>query len=280
MSCFLPKYSKIYFENQKGYRAIGIASSAFLAFIFGLITILDKYKQQFILNWFYVSIAVLVYFLLLHNIRMDYRKKRGYSFGEEGVTVIGGNGKERRMIPYSELENAAARRQIHAKGKGLVIGWGTKKLCFFYEPGDEEAQKQVRKCYAMLQNHITTQLPRFRKTGQDLLDRRFFYKRSRRNQTILLAIGTFLIWVVCQEGSGADPFTIMFLAICIGICECANLVILYKSAVFGQSNCMKLKKEFEGDERIRCGNPYFGKIYFAVIAVFTFVFNFSMILSV
>ena len=109
------------------------------------------------------------------------------------------------------MEKAVQKRQVRCKNNGLVIGKGRNKICFLYEPGSLEAAKRVRQCYDMLQKHIEPALPCFRQTGQDLLDRRAFYRRCRLRLTILLLIGCFFGGVFCHNCSDPDA-TVMLIA--------------------------------------------------------------------
>ena len=198
MGNFLPKYPKNYFKNQKGLRSFWKMISIGISIIFGILACIDKFEKQWELNVFYFGIALLLFYIFIHPVWMDAKKKKGYKFEEDRIYVFNILGKQTRMIAYQTMEKAVQKRQVRCKNNGLVIGKGRNKICFLYEPGSLEAAKRVRQCYDMLQKHIEPALPCFRQTGQDLLDRRAFYRRCRKRQTILLLIGSFFAGVFCH----------------------------------------------------------------------------------
>ena len=199
MGNFLPKYPKNYFKNQKGLRSFWKMISIGISIIFGILACIDKFEKQWELNVFYFGIALLLFYIFIHPVWMDAKKKKGYKFEEDRIYVFNILGKQTRMIAYQTMEKAVQKRQGRCKNNGLVIGKGRNKICFLYEPGSLEAAKRVRQCYDMLQKHIEPALPCFRQTGQDLLDRRAFYRRCRKRQTILLLIGSFFAGVFCAR---------------------------------------------------------------------------------
>ena len=172
MGNFLPKYPKNYFKNQKGLRSFWKMISIGISIIFGILACIDKFEKQWELNVFYFGIALLLFYIFIHPVWMDAKKKKGYKFEEDRIYVFNILGKQTRMIAYQTMEKAVQKRQVRCKNNGLVIGKGRNKICFLYEPGSLEAAKRVRQCYDMLQKHIEPALPCFRQTGQDLLDRR------------------------------------------------------------------------------------------------------------
>ena len=157
------------FQNQKGLRSFWKMISIGISIIFGILACIDKFEKQWELNVFYFGIALLLFYIFIHPVWMDAKKKKGYKFEEDRIYVFNILGKQTRMIAYQTMEKAVQKRQVRCKNNGLVIGKGRNKICFLYEPGSLEAAKRVRQCYDMLQKHIEPALPCFRQTGQDFV---------------------------------------------------------------------------------------------------------------
>ena len=150
MGNFLPKYPKNYFKNQKGLRSFWKMISIGISIIFGILACIDKFEKQWELNVFYFGIALLLFYIFIHPVWMDAKKKKGYKFEEDRIYVFNILGKQTRMIAYQTMEKAVQKRQVRCKNNGLVIGKGRNKICFLYEPGSLEAAKRVRQCYDCL----------------------------------------------------------------------------------------------------------------------------------
>ena len=245
MGNFLPKYPKNYFKNQKGLRSFWKMISIGISIIFGILACIDKFEKQWELNVFYFGIALLLFYIFIHPVWMDAKKKKGYKFEEDRIYVFNILGKQTRMIAYQTMEKAVQKRQVRCKNNGLVIGKGRNKICFLYEPGSLEAAKRVRQCYDMLQKHIEPALPCFRQTGQDLLDRRAFYRRCRKRQTILLLIGSFFAGVFCHNSSDPDATVMLIAAVVVGFCETLTLLSLYGTILLEAENEKKITREKE-----------------------------------
>ena len=273
MGNFLPKYPKNYFKNQKGLRSFWKMISIGISIIFGILACIDKFEKQWELNVFYFGIALLLFYIFIHPVWMDAKKKKGYKFEEDGIYVFNILGKQTRMIAYQTMEKAVQKRQVRCKNNGLVIGKGRNKICFLYEPGSLEAAKRVRRCYDMLQKHIEPALPCFRQTGQDLLDRRAFYRRCRKRQTILLLIGSFFAGVFCHNSSDPDATVMLIAAVVVGFCETLTLLSLYGTILLEAENEKKITREFKETDYIRAKDARFGKVYTAVVVVCLLLFN-------
>jgi hypothetical protein len=125
----------------------------------------------------------------------------------------------------------------------------------------------------MLQKHIEPALPCFRQTGQDLLDRRAFYRRCRKRQTILLLIGSFFAGVFCHNSSDPDATVMLIAAVVVGFCETLTLLSLYGTILLEAENEKKITREFKETDYIRAKDARFGKVYTAVVVVCLLLFN-------
>ena len=106
MGNFLPKYPKNYFKNQKGLRSFWKMISIGISIIFGILACIDKFEKQWELNVFYFGIALLLFYIFIHPVWMDAKKKKGYKFEEDRIYVFNILGKQTRMIAYQTMEKA------------------------------------------------------------------------------------------------------------------------------------------------------------------------------
>lgn len=88
MGNFLPKYPKNYFKNQKGLRSFWKMISIGISIIFGILACIDKFEKQWELNVFYFGIALLLFYIFIHPVWMDAKKKKGYKFEEDRIYVF------------------------------------------------------------------------------------------------------------------------------------------------------------------------------------------------
>ena len=271
---FLPKYSDFYYEKKKQPQT--------MKFVFGYVfvilffnTILDNFDDQIFKVLFCIICILILYHYLIKLPIRNRQKKCGTRFEEQGIVRVGFFG-EKEPIPYFETEQAVTSGDIHYEDTGLRIGRGSKKLIFHYEIGDSKAQKHVEECYALLQKHLSVKLPPFDKKALDLLDRKYFYEKSRRNYTIslILALLFFLIFYApgVQTTSGK-----LFLAIMFCPWESISLFGLCKSARLSERNHMLLKKAFEEHPRAKYGRSFSGFIYFGIASIVTMVANYFII---
>lgn len=53
---------------------------------------------------FYFGIALLLFYIFIHPVWMDAKKKKGYKFEEDRIYVFNILGKQTRMIAYQTME--------------------------------------------------------------------------------------------------------------------------------------------------------------------------------
>ena len=129
------------FKNQKGLRSFWKMISIGISIIFGILACIDKFEKQWELNVFYFGIALLLFYIFIHPVWMDAKKKKGYKFEEDRIYVFNILGKQTRMIAYQTMEKAVQKRQVRCKNNGLVIGKGRNKICFFIRAGKSGSSK-------------------------------------------------------------------------------------------------------------------------------------------
>ena len=271
---FLPKYSDFYYEKKKQPPALKFVIGYVIVSI-SLNTILNNFNTQIFKVLFGIVWALVLYHFLIKMPIRNRRKKCGTRFDEHGIVKVAFFG-EKEPIPYLETEQAVISGDIHYEDTGLRIGHGSKKLIFHYEIGDSKAQKHIEECYALLQKHLTVKLPPFDKNALDLLDRKYFYEKSRRNNTISLIIALILFLIFYASGA---QYTSGKLLLAAFFCpwECIALFGLCKSARLSERNHMLLKKAFEEHPRAKYGWRFAGYIHFGIAAVFAMIANYLII---
>lgn len=88
MGNFLPKYPKNYFKNQKGLRSFWKMISIGISIIFGILACIDKFEKQWELNVFYFGIALLLFYIFIHPVWMDAKRKKAISLRKTGFMFL------------------------------------------------------------------------------------------------------------------------------------------------------------------------------------------------
>ena len=96
-----------------------------ISIIFGILACIDKFEKQWELNVFYFGIALLLFYIFIHPVWMDAKKKKGYKFEEDGIYVFNILGKQTRMIAYQTMEKAVPAVYM------LLFGLGAKTVMGF-----------------------------------------------------------------------------------------------------------------------------------------------------
>lgn len=275
---FLPWYSDFYFEKKNSEAKIQIIFFIYLAPASGMISLISDMKNIVLNGLFLFSIVALIYLLKIRPRILDSRKTCGTFFYKNTAVRIDINNNE-IPIPYSLLELEISEGHIQYGETGLEIGSGENKLVFHYEIGDAEAQAHVEQCYDELQRHLNVPLLPYEKNGLDLLDRRYFYEKSRRNQTISLFCALFLFLCFYKIKGISTMTEIMFLGIIFGLWECISIYMLFKNALLTQQNYDAFRHRFRDYPDARFGRRNAGLVCFITVTALTVLFNLCMILS-
>lgn len=273
---FLPKYSKLYFEKKKNASGVFGMTLLYSGLIYGAIAwgYLTNGGYSVMSRWLVIFAIVIfgIYLICVCSNTEKKREKYGMNLSYEGVQRITGHGME-ETISYQVYEEAVKAGQYHYDKTGLVIGKGKNKLVFHYEIGNAKAQENIRECYKVLQEHMQVELPPFETKGLGLLDKRYFYKKSLRNQTLSLLCATLLLLVVANNVTEAVGMGVVI------VCpwEYISLYILFKDAVMLSKNHAAIKEAFAKCENMRMGSRYDGYLYFAGVLVVLMCLN-TMIL--
>ena len=278
---FLPQYSDYYFESKS---ESGVSVSIFVlmlsGFFGGLASEFD-FENGFLNFLFFICIAQFVVFVLLAIFCDDLKKVKGYYLEPDGIRTdlyfrpFG-------TISYETVNEAVKNGRIYYRTEGLVIGTGADKLTFHYEIGDSKAQKHIQDTYALLQTHIYEKLPPFDARIFDLLDRRYFYKKSLRKRMLVLVIALFvfvgLLAAMPIRFSGSSSIIITSVIETVGVIgfELVCLFEIYRFAKLYAKNLEALREKCIEYQNIRFGRKYSGYVLvlaalFLVILVNLFV---------
>ncbi len=278
---FLPQYSDFSFAKDQllSYWRF-LFSYLFIIFFIALhdIALAEEFVVflKHVILWF--IIIFVLYSLVLSPLLLRRRKKCGARLEEYNIVKTGLFG-QKPPISYSVIEQAVRAGDIHYGKTGLQIGHGSAKLVFHYEIGDSKAQKHMEECHAILQRHLTSKLPPFEKKGLDLLDRRYFYKKSRRNHTLSL-IGALLLFLLFYFDGISQLGVVITLAIIFCIWECISLYYLGANGKLSERNQAALQKEFADYPNARFGWRYTGYAYFILISVLVICANLLIITQI
>ena len=274
---FLPKYSDYYFEKKKQSRMGWIFATFYPSFL----TFCADIDTHFEYFWMHVVCGVFgvlfVLVLVIEPLVLKGRKKLGIYLQPTQALRVGLWGKE-SPVYYSEMDAAVSSGRVSFEDTGIQIGQGPNKMVFHYEIGDSEAQKHVEECYGMLQSHIRAKLPRYEKKALDLLDRRFFYERSRKRCVLSLFLAVLSFWLFSLPGVNTLEYAIVLCAI-FGIWDCVSLKTLFQSAVFSHRTTKALHEIYADYPHGHLGWDKSGYLWFGVMAVFTVLCNCAIILS-
>lgn len=274
-SGFLPKYSDFYFEKKKNQNNVWKYVLCYAALII-LLPALAKHNGIHPGTVLVCAVVLLILVCLVPHTFFKNRKLLGAKLTDEGIVRITAFGTK-PPIPYSHIEQTVAAGDFRYKDAGLQIGHGSEKLVFHYEIGNSTAQKHIEDCHRLLQTHMQRTLPPFEKKGLDLLDRRYFYKKSRRNQVISLlgATAFFLLFYVLAERSMAS---LLLTGIIFGGWECLSIISLGKNAKLDARNQTMLKHNFKDCPHAAFGWNYTGYLVYILALVLLLPFNAFIIL--
>ncbi len=257
---FLPQYSDFYFEKKQRAR------STWLAIWLCLISFIPV-----------PAILFLLYYAFVQKFIMERQKMRGIRFEESGIVKLTAYG-EKTVVPYSWIEQSVTANRICYKKTGMQIGTGIEKLVFHYEIGDSTAQRHIEDCYAFLQKHLSVKLPPFEKKCFGLLDRKYFYEKSRKNQ-ILSLICAVILFRLLLGTLLANKACCIFFSSAFALWECYSLYLLCKSGKLLACNQVKLMKIFQEYPNAKFGWRYTGYVYFVVTAIVLISINGFIIYS-
>lgn len=276
---FLPEYSDFYFETKQQRKTSRVIISTHNLILFSIMALIMLFKKT-IVNAIAISSLVFVfYYCRVHPPIMNKKKLCGTTFYKDSAEKKDFSGNK-TSIAYSEIEQEILAGNMRYGHTGMQIGKGRNRLTFHYEIGDVKAQQHVEQCYNVLKSRLNTPLLPYDSKIRDLMDRKYFYKKSRRNQTISLvaALLTFLFFSV-NEFSNMGFAIIASIILCFW--ECTTFKLLFRNAKLNCKNHDNLTRILSKDHpNAKYGYKYAGYLCFAVDTVLTLLGNLLIILLV
>lgn len=279
---FLPLYSDCYFAKKKRTGSMGLTVSIYAGILFGMLSFASKFKFTLAVVLLILSVVVALYQIFLARYIMDWRKVPGTKLQPDGAIKRSMFGMERK-ISYSDLQQDISNGHMCYGDTAIQVGKGKNKLFFHYEIGDSIAQKHVNLCYRVLQKYITVKLLPFEKSGLELLDKKYYYDKNRKKQTISLCIALLLFYVYVGGGGLKTVENAIFCTLIFVPWECFSLYVLSKNAFLTKANHEKLQKFLNTCQDVKLkGNlkgKYSGWVRFILMAMLVIAGNSFIILA-
>lgn len=274
---FLPEYSDFYFEKKRQTRRIWLMCLVYFTFILMFWVCGEKFQNVSVNTTTLCCFGGIIYFGWLQRGILNQKKVSGIQLNPNMAVKTNIYGR-RTEISYSSIDHVITHGELCYDDTGLKIGYGSRQLCFHYEIGDAKAQKHIKECYEILQSHLSVKLPPFEKKCLDLLDRKYFYEKSRKKHTLSLLAAIMLSLIrINLMGIETAKGAVCFGIIC-GIWENWSLYQLFKGAVLSAKNYDALKSIYGNYPNARYGRRNTGYIWFVVDVALIILINLRIVL--
>lgn len=279
---FLPLYSDRYFAKKKQTGSMWLTVSIYVGILFGMLSFASKFQFTLAVVLLILSVVVALYQIFFARYIMDWRKMPGTKLQPDGAIKQSMFGMERK-ISYSDLQQDISDGHMCYGDTAIQVGKGKNKLFFHYEIGDSVAQKHINTCYRELQKYLTVKLLPFEKSGLELLDKKYYYDKSRKRQTLSLCIASLFFYAYVAGGGLKTIEDVIFPTLLLMPWECFSLYVLSKNAFLTKANHEKLQKFLNTCPDVkRKGNlkgKYSGWVRFILMAMLVIAGNSFMILA-
>jgi hypothetical protein len=257
-----------------GWMLIGI--SGVILFCYIVETKMPPTRGIVVLILFFV---IGIYLVLIRKILRDHKNDRVHKMLQNGLVYKLPFGLEQENS-YEEWADSINEGHFRVGPRGFEFWLGAKKLVFFYNVGLAGERKKSEEAYNAFKEHLIQadsmlqyKLPEFTKSNIDLLDKRCFYHRSRRNQFIALCCNMLLF--LCCGSIGGQSGVIITSIVC-GIFESFILYFLAKGAYYHYKNELALKEALP-DITLGQLKPYWGFIYMVLVFVINYIIQYKLI---
>ena len=215
---FLPTWSNHFFEQEKAIEQTVMGMMGFilmivLAILGGIAEASENASLAISLFFGFVGIVAVIY--LVRKAVLKKLKTPGTRIHEYGTTRTDLFGRTHE-VPYMVWNEAVRKGKLRFTTDGIRIRAGREKLFFSYEVGDSAMQAHVIECYDDFRKRLSEPTPELTKDGIGLLDRRYYYRRTRRQQIATVLVSEFALFCCMAAGSlggvmGASLFIAPFL---------------------------------------------------------------------
>lgn len=143
-----------------------------------------------------------------------------------------------RDISYEEILEALQTKKVKIAAHAFRVperrGW----ISFYYEVGNEEVQKEIKKSYEFLASKVPVELPKMSQRLIGQMDRSFLYRKDRRTGSIFMLIASFFMIFVKYE---SVPMNIIIIS--LGLYnQFFMLNKLFKGIYFGKTTEQRIQE--------------------------------------
>jgi len=225
---FLPLYSKFYLKKKSTYNPHKLLLWFFLGIPF-MALFIDEFQgtDQAVFIVFFG--AIILYYFVIREIWLKYVKDLGTDL-QVGMAVKKLPFGRERSILYSVLEEEIKAGYMKYGDYGIEIGKGKNKLVFHYEVGSTKKQKHIAETYEHLQQYIHTPLLPYDKKWIGLMDARYFYRQSNKNQRTCLLVNMILMLAFTLDAAPSEMGETMILLSMCCIWQCVSFYLLFRNA--------------------------------------------------
>ncbi len=194
-----------------------------------------------------------------------------------------------RRHSYEQWADSVRRGHFNIGRRGFEFRLGLEKLTFFYNVGSLNERRKTEISYERFRKHLLDQdseldriLPVLTKENTDLLDKRFFYHRSRRNQLLVLICNMVFFYTVFDK---YDSQSVIVAAVICGIVESFAFYFLLKGAYYHYKNEMKIRKDLPDrtglvrDRGLGAFKPYWGYVYLILVFALNYFLQYIDIMA-
>ena len=181
---------------------------------------------------------------------------------------------------YTQWAASAEKGHYRIGRRGIDFWLGVEKIVFLYNVGVAEERNDSIKRYKMFTDYLVKanpalqyKLPCFSKENIDLLDKRCFYARSRRNQFFVSLAVNFFFLAAYQDKDSFEFYLVFF--VCV-LAESIMMFVLLKGAYYHYKNELQLRKKLPDitgvvrDKGVGILRPYWGFLYAVLLFAFTY----------
>lgn len=268
------------------YTSIGIVGLFIVAMVFLASADDDVSLSPGALIFTLLLFIISLYFIFGRKKYKSYREKHPPVMQGDGISYPGLFGKIHKHS-YFEWADSVNAGHFRVGPRGFEFWLGRERINFFYNVGITKAREDSKRRYDVFRQYlieaipmVEEKLPEFTKKNVDLLDKRCFYKRSRRNQLLVLLCN--LVAFLYFNYLGGNKGVLLTCFIC-GLVEFCVLYFLVKGAYYHFKNENAIREALPDDvglirdDGLGSIRPYWGFIYATLVLAINYGIQYMII---
>ena len=273
---FLPVYSDFYFKKiQKGGNTDLIVTGV-LIFIAINAGIASEWRSVGINIFLALAIGLFLYFLFIRGSLLEKKKMLGSEL-EETYVLCRTSRRKPVQVSYTQYAQEIRQGKLYYGRDGIVVGNREHRLVFPYEIGGITAQKHVKSCYRFFCEHTGLELLPLKEKQLLLLDKCFFYTRSRKRHLLSILAAAILYGLLKLGGMFENTVTAVVVSMLIAGWEMASAYALFRDTLFLEELDDQLVAEYRKCPYVLPARKKSGKVrirlYFVVTLVLLVAYN-------